>query len=518
MPTEARSTPGDSDPRARAGRRLWVGIPGPTLDAETRGHLERIRPGGIVLFARNVAGREQLAALTAALRDSLGPALHIAVDQEGGRVVRLGREATVFPGNMALGAVTAARRERGRALARLQGWWGGFELARLGIDVNLAPCVDLLVEPENRVIGTRSFGADPYLVGELAAAICDGQRRGGVLSTAKHFPGLGHAALDPHRALPRVGGARWQDGLLPFRRAIECGCPIVMSTHLIVEALDRERPVTISPAAVRLLRQDLGFDGVLVSDDLEMGAIAEAGAEEIVRGTIASGHDVLLIASDASFQRRAFDLLGRAIEEEATWLGDLRATDRRLLALAAPLAAPPPPRPSAAEVAAVIAREAITLLGGDPRDLLLARGGDALLVAPIDDSLRGEDLAGLESELDGYCELRRLTAAEVPAAAGWLAGEARRRRSILLFLNELRFRPEYQSLLGAAGSIFGRRIVVLGGDPFDARTFPEQPRTAVLCAYGYGSAAQGAVGAVLRGDLVPDGVDPLRLANREVLM
>ena len=237
--------------RARAGSTRW---------------LER-GLGGITLFAYNVRDPEQLAGLTAALRAER-PELLISIDEEGGDVTRLEAEhGSSYPGNLALGAVddVALTEEVASAIAG--------ELARAGVNLNLAPVADTNTNPRNPVIGVRSFGSDPELVARHVAAFVTGTQRQGVAACAKHFPGHGDTAVDSHRELPTVGGDL-AAALLPFRAAIAAGVQAVMTGHLLVPGLD-EAPATISrPILSGLLRGELGFDGLIVTDALEMQGIS----------------------------------------------------------------------------------------------------------------------------------------------------------------------------------------------------------------------------------------------------
>ncbi|HYC77501.1 MAG TPA: glycoside hydrolase family 3 N-terminal domain-containing protein, partial [Planctomycetota bacterium] len=259
-----------------AGRRLWIGVAGngERLAPDVRAHLEAIRPGGLVLFRRNIASAPQVASWIRDARDLLGPDLRIAVDQEHGLVTRFDRELAVFPGAMALGAAGMREPSLGEHLARECGEAAGAQLAELGVDVNLAPVCDLAVRGDNPGLGVRSFSAHAALAGRLAAAWTRGQRSAGVASTLKHFPGLGAATLDTHLDLPYAEVRDLDAQLEPFAAGIAAGAECVMSTHAAFPALDADAPATFSAPILRgLLRERLGFRGVLVTDDLEMGAV-----------------------------------------------------------------------------------------------------------------------------------------------------------------------------------------------------------------------------------------------------
>jgi len=264
--------------------------------------------GGAVLFARNVAGREQVAALTAALHDARPDAL-LAIDEEGGDVTRLeAATGSSYPGNLALGA--AGDPELTRAVAASL----GAELAAAGIDLDLAPVADVNSNPSNPVIGVRSFGADADLVAVHTAAFVRGLQSAGVGACVKHFPGHGDTAVDSHLDLPVVSGGpeELELALRPFRAAIAADVRAVMTAHLVVPALGPE-PATLSRAVLTgLLRERLGFSGLIVTDGLEMAAIRstiglvegavraiEAGADAICVGGGLAGEDVVDLLAGA---------------------------------------------------------------------------------------------------------------------------------------------------------------------------------------------------------------------------
>ena len=270
---------------------LLPSFPGHAVPAWAARWLER-GLGGITLFAYNVRDPVQLRSLTDALRAE-SPELLISIDEEGGDVTRLEAEhGSSYPGNLALGAVDdpALTEEVASAIAG--------DLARAGVNLNLAPVADANTNPRNPVIGVRSFGSDPELVARHVAAFVAGTQRQGVAACAKHFPGHGDTAADSHRELPVVGGDL-ADALLPFRAAVAAGVRAVMTGHLLVPELD-DAPATISaPILTGLLRGELGFDGLVVSDALEMQGISgTVGVEEAAVLALAAGADALCLGHD----------------------------------------------------------------------------------------------------------------------------------------------------------------------------------------------------------------------------
>jgi beta-N-acetylhexosaminidase len=267
--------------------------------------------GGAVLFARNVADPDQVAALTAELHAARPDAL-VAIDEEGGDVTRLeAATGSSYPGNLALG--TAGDPDLTRAVAASL----GAELAAAGIDLDLAPVADVNSNPDNPVIGVRSFGADPELVAAHVTAFVDGLQSAGVGACVKHFPGHGDTSVDSHRGLPVVSGgsAELETALRPFRGAIAAGVRAIMTAHLVVPALDAE-PATVSRTILTgLLRERLGYAGLVITDGLEMAAIwSTIGLEEGAVRAIAAGADAICVGGGLA-DEDVVDLLAGALTD-----------------------------------------------------------------------------------------------------------------------------------------------------------------------------------------------------------
>lgn len=258
--------------------------------------LRRLGEGlaSVGLFGRNIATAEQLAALTAQLRSERDDVL-VAIDEEGGDVTRLEvRTGSSFPGNHALGAVDDTGLTRAVA-AEL-----GRRLAECGVNLNWAPSADVNANPDNPVIGVRSFGADTALVARHTAAYVEGLQSAGVAACAKHFPGHGDTAVDSHHDVPRIDvglDVLHARDLAPFRAAIAAGSRAVMSAHILVPALDPEYPATLSHRILTgLLREEFGYDGLIVTDGMEMQAIsATYGIERGSVLAIAAGADAICV-------------------------------------------------------------------------------------------------------------------------------------------------------------------------------------------------------------------------------
>ena len=280
------------------GQLLMVGLPGPRMDAVAREMVRDLQVGGIILFARNIETPEQVWELCRNLQQealaATGRPLLISVDQEGGPVQRLKAPFTIIPPARKLGL--EATLPEVEALA----WQTARELHLVGINVNLAPVLDVARGPDCP-LWERSYGQDPEWVAQMGTAAIRGYLAGGVLPVAKHFPGLGDTRVDSHLDLPvsQSGDPAREVDMVPFRRAVAAGAPLIMTAHLMVPEWD-SRAATLSPVILQeKLRRGLGFEGVIITDDLEMGAIAtRQAAPEGARAALGAGADLLLICNN----------------------------------------------------------------------------------------------------------------------------------------------------------------------------------------------------------------------------
>ena len=301
--------------RRTIGRLAVAGFAGTTIPVELRALARDVDVGGVILFARNVEAPEQVAELAyaaSALSRTSPP--WVSVDQEGGRVARLREPFTRWPPMRALGnsrdASLATR--FARALAR--------ELRAVGVTLDYAPVLDVDTNPENPVIGDRALAPDPAQTARLGAAVIEGLQAGGVAACGKHYPGHGDAAADSHVELPVVTHALERlrtVELEPFRAAAAGGVAAIMTAHVLYPALDEQNPATLSSPIVSLLRDELEFDGLVVTDDLEMGAITRhCAVEDAAVRAIGAGCDmVLLCGTDTDRQAAAVEALIHAVED-----------------------------------------------------------------------------------------------------------------------------------------------------------------------------------------------------------
>lgn len=315
--TEIEGLIGRMSIEEKVGQLLIFGIGGRQVGSVPKAHITKRFVGGLILYDRNIRVPAQVAALTVGLQQVAQQTpnaipLFIAIDQEGGTVARLRKGATVLPGNLALGAT------RSKALAAKAGELTAIELAAVGVNFNFAPVMDINTNPNNPVIGVRSYGESSDLVSELGTAYIRGLQRNGVLATAKHFPGHGDTSVDSHKKLPIVRHDKKRVNtveLAPFRAAIKANVAAIMSAHILYPALDNEMPATLSyPILTRYLRQLLGYNGLIITDDLEMKAIDdqyEIGEAAVL--AIQAGADMVIVASTLKKQQRVYNALRQAV-------------------------------------------------------------------------------------------------------------------------------------------------------------------------------------------------------------
>jgi beta-N-acetylhexosaminidase len=333
--------------KRRAGQRLFIGLFGHAVTDELRALVQEIRPAGFVLFARNVVEPGQVAELNrelGSLVDPHAPAI-IAVDQEGGRVARIREPATVFPAMRVVGRANdlSLSEEVAAALAR--------ELRAMGFHLDFAPVADVDSNPANPIIGDRSFGPSPERVSEHVAAFVRGMQREHVIACAKHFPGHGDTLVDSHKALPVVDrpiDELRRVELPPFRAAVQAGVGTVMTSHVMFPAWDAEWPATLSPRILSpLLRDELGFRGLIFSDDMDMKAVADRWPPDVlVRQGTEACVDVFLACNEPERQVSLFEALVRLQEQSKAHEGVFVGSVARVVALRERFLAGLPPAPS----------------------------------------------------------------------------------------------------------------------------------------------------------------------------
>jgi len=370
------------------GEFMVVGFEGDTVNPALRKYVLEWRVAGVILFKRNIT-RNRTAALLRELgklrREISDLPLLIAVDQEGGSVCRFREGVTFFPGNMALG-ISASAEE-----ARRQGKITAEELRRKGVNMNLAPVLDLYSPSGSSASGIRSLGSDPRRVALLGEALIRGMQEAGIVATAKHFPGKGKASLDSHLSLPVINRSAHQlesEDLVPFRAAIGCGVKAIMTSHAAYPAFQGKIncPSTLSPEVLKgILRRELKFENLIITDDLGMGAIRDyCPVPEASRLALKAGADMVLLCHSAPEREKVFSLLSEAVKKDKALARELRESGERIRRVKSELRDFSPlglPRKKESnELAERIARRAVRVLRDRRRSLPFDKKKETLLI------------------------------------------------------------------------------------------------------------------------------------------
>lgn len=301
--------------REKIGQLFMIGFSGTAVSKDLAGFMAEYKPGGVILFSRNLRSRDQIVRLTNQLQKLAGSQpLFISVDQEGGRVSRLPAAFTTFPPCAVLGRCDSSELTYAAASATAT------ELRAVGINMNMAPVLDVDTNPDNPIIGDRAFSSSATLVSAQGLATLAGLQDNKVIACGKHFPGHGETAVDSHKALPTVtlsADRLRETEIRPFRHAIENGLASIMTAHVLYTSLDDRRPATLSPYIVGdLLRGELEFQGLIITDDLEMHAIVDHyGIEDAAVQAFKAGADILLLCKDRGQVTAAMEALCKAVKQ-----------------------------------------------------------------------------------------------------------------------------------------------------------------------------------------------------------
>ncbi len=502
----------------KIGQLVLAVLPGTEMDAETAARLRAGHFGGVVLFTRNITAIPQTLALTAAIHDALAvdgfPPL-IGVDQEGGRVRRLMADATAMPSAMALGATGNP------ALVEQIGEAVGQELRALGINTDWAPVADVNNNPLNPVIGTRSFGESPERVGAMVMAFAVGLKRAGVAAAVKHFPGHGDTHIDSHLDLPTIPHdiARLRAvELAPFAAAIATAIPFVMTTHIRFPALEPDGlPATLSPRILRgLLREEMGFDGLIITDAMDMKAIVDYyGLVAGSVGAIIAGHDLVEPLRD---DEAVVAGLHDAVRDGRLPIAQVDASVRRILLRKAWLAAQPNPEVAVVGTHGALAREAaeagVTLLDARTDALPLAADTKIAVVefaliaahaaeegqsapAPVRDAFRRQ-FAQVEGVALDATAPGDLDAAHTLAANADL---------LIVGTRDANLFPAQRAAIDALQGLDRPTIFVSMRAPYDLADFPWA--AARIATYGDLPASLDVAAAICAGALAPRGHLPV---------
>lgn len=469
--------------------------------------LEGVRSGLIPAFClfrhNNVESPAQLRELNlslwrAAQEAGLPPPI-IGIDQEGGQLVAVTGGATELPGNMALAAT------RDPALAEAAGRLLGRELLAMGVNLNFAPSLDVNINPANPVIGARSFGDDPALVAEMGVAMLCGLQAEGVIAAAKHFPGHGDTATDSHWAMPSLPHSRERVErveLAPFRAAVQAGVEAVLTAHVCLDALDAARPATLSPVVLTgLLREQMAFQGLIITDAMDMYAVAQFGALPSVTGAIDAGADLILLGHlpDQMGLNQA-----TRTRVNAASLARIRAARERLPRELPPLSIVG--CEAHRQLERTIAERSITRVKGDP---VLRLGPDDLIVVITPEP---RDLTPADTSSSVHIELAdaiRARHAQVralqlchDASDADIAAlrEACRGASVVIFgVVDAAKDPVQQALAGALRQDGHRLTIIAMRTPYDLGALPFVET--YVCTYSIRAASMWAVARVLFGEI-----------------
>ncbi|MFI6574397.1 glycoside hydrolase family 3 protein [Nocardiopsis sp. NPDC050513] len=479
-----------------------------TTAAENAAQIEAYRPGGLIYFDRNLVDAPQIAGMSAGLQElaaaqGTGTPLFVGVDQEQGKVARL-PVGTRFPDAMAVGATGDP------AMAELLASTTAAELTALGINLDYAPVADVNTNPDNPVIGVRSFGADPDLVAEMAVAEAGAYAEAGVVPVVKHFPGHGDTDVDSHTGLPVIDLPRdqWEaEHLPPFRAAVEAGVDAVMTAHVLMPGLDASddpQPATLSPALIDgVLRGELGFDGVVTTDALNMEGVRQTHSDgEIAVRAVEAGVDQLLMPPDpaaAVAALRAAVEEGRLTEErvDASVLRVLALKEKRGILTGDP---PAPADPESAEAAVADPAHAEAAQRVADASATLVRDEDGLL--PLAEgttvSVRGEGADRIASGLlDAGFSVVETGADVVVVGTDGARGSAAQRTPVEFAL--------------AQGTPV---IVVAQGGPYDLEAFPGVGT--YLAVYSSVDVSRTAAARVIAGEVEPSGRLPVDIPGAGV--
>jgi beta-N-acetylhexosaminidase len=503
----------------KVGQLMSVAFRGTTITSSLEAMIRDRGVGGVILYSENFTDAASLAKLVADLeriaREAKSLPLFFEIDQEGGPVIRINKGATVLPGQMAL-AATADPERSVRTAATIS----AAELRSLGVNWNFAPVADVNDEPTNPIISNRSFSSDPARVSALVSAAIQAYAAAGFFCCAKHFPGHGSTTTDSHTGLPKIEVDRAtldRVELPPFRAAIAAGVPAIMSGHIVVPALDPtpELPVTLSKGVMTdLVRNTLGFQGIVVTDDLEMGALKNIGEAAAGLRALQAGADYLLFRFDEAAQREAHRLITEAVRTGSLSTARLDESVRRVVdakrrfgILDGRRDQPAPDLASNAKTSLELARGATTLLRN--RGGALPLRGRILAVSPTN-----ADISFFEGQatLGGVMSSKRPDTISESLPLHPSANEiervvaaSRAADVVVVGTTNLFAYPEQVDLVRALAKEKPVAVVALRG-PYDILSVPEIP--AYVCAYDSREPSLTAAAEILLGERKPSGSLP----------
>ncbi len=515
----------------KIGQMFICGFDGYTVSEHVRELIERCHIGGVVYFRRNIESVEQICKLSAQLQSMSKVPLLTSIDQEGGMVARIEKDVTLMPGNMAMAAAGNVEAVYESALIT------GHELRMMGINMNFAPCVDVNNNPLNPVIGVRSFGELAESVARMGKAAVQGYQGARVVATVKHFPGHGDVDVDSHRGLPLMpfDRKRMQEvELVPFKEAIRAGVDAIMTAHVIFPAYDPELiPSTISrPILTGLLREELQFDGIIVTDCLEMDAIKDSvGIAEGAVRAVKAGADMVLISHLLERQKAGIHAVLRAVEWGEIPMEQIDASVKRILKLKQKRRLAEIPRvactelknrigsPTSREVARRISERSITLVK-DEDQLPLDVARKTLVIWPevrvgseVDEVIEQEITLG-RALADYLPEVHEEAIGTVPTDAeiAHVLRISREYGQIVIGTYNASASPGQVYLVKKLAQREGVRLVVAAlRNPFDLNAFPEIGT--YLASYENKPLSLRSLAKVLMGKITPVGRLPVHVAG-----
>lgn len=509
----------------KIGEMFMVGYAG-TDPSEADELIRRYHVGGIILFTRNATNADHTAEVCAKLqqlrRDVSDSPLLVAVDQEGGCVARITEGVTVFPGNMALGATGSERHARRAAEITAA------ELSALGINVNFAPVLDIGSNPKNPGVGARSFGSDPQLVARMGSAMIKGMQAGGIHAAAKHFPGLGEALVDSHDELPIVHASADELAsreLAPFRAAIDSNVSFIMTAHCAYPALDEAlAPATLSkPILSGVLRDRLGFAGIIITDCLEMLSIEkDFSARQASLAAVGAGATMLLICHTRDKQVAAVEALARAVGKGEVAAETIDTATAIISSIKSGLQFPtdaPRRIDSHKSLSDTIATEAVTIVKNENAILPLRLGSSetlAVIVPAFDALTKVEEAAEPHDML-----LRGLRQRHRPVLYQKISVEpstteaeecltvCRSADALLILTYNLHRYPSQSEFVGSLLNLNKPAVVAAVRDPYDLMLIPKAQ--ALVATYGFRECSLKALIEALFGETEAKGKLPVDL-------
>jgi beta-N-acetylhexosaminidase len=483
---------------------LIVGVSGAVDSAALRRSVKEWGVGGVVLYARNIESSAQVQRLTAAIADHADGAVtpFIAVDQEGGIVKRLRFDVPILPSAMAISAT------RSPELARRAGAAVGTALRQLGFTMNFAPVLDVLSVSENPSIGTRAFGSDAALVAMMGSAFVVGQDSAGIISVGKHFPGLGGVREDTHKALPRLDATlevlRHRD-LVPFREAIAKDLKAIMTGHIALPQITEraDLPATLSRrVATNLLRDELGFNGILITDALQMDALPHKDdVASLALDALLAGSDMVITVGTSDEREQVFHGLRAAYQDGRLPKARVRQALRRILEVKASLQQRQPATESRDGIVEEIAARAITrFTQGSP---------EIPAVADLERQLLYVGLQGpLQSRIPASRSILLAPRIDEKTSSRLVISTAAAMKRAPLCIASATTQDQFEVIRRAHEASPGTPLIFVNlGSP---HRLIAGPRSLTLLTYGDDSISQLAAARVVLGEAIPGGVLPVR--------